>query len=105
MMGITMPGDPHLEPFLEFLREQTEFKYMNQDQWTSFGRFTQEVWATPCLCSQSFVLCSLSFFKLRLDILLQVETDCSNYDESQAWPLLLDNYVEWKLEKAKSKAS
>jgi hypothetical protein len=24
----------------------------------------------------------------------QVKPDCSNFDESQAWPLLLDNYVE-----------
>lgn len=26
----------------------------------------------------------------------QVAADCSNYDESAAWPLLLDNYVEWR---------
>ena len=26
----------------------------------------------------------------------QVEPDCSNYDEGHAWPLLLDNYVEWR---------
>jgi hypothetical protein len=25
----------------------------------------------------------------------QVSPDCSNFDESQAWPLLLDNYVEY----------
>jgi hypothetical protein len=25
----------------------------------------------------------------------QIKPDLSNYDESQAWPLLLDNYVEW----------
>ena len=25
----------------------------------------------------------------------QVKPDLSNYDESQAWPLLLDNFVEW----------
>lgn len=30
---------------------------------------------------------------------LQVKPDFSNYDESQAWPLLLDNYVEWVKEK------
>ena len=24
----------------------------------------------------------------------QVKPDCSNFDEGQAWPLLLDNYVE-----------
>ena len=28
---------------------------------------------------------------------LQVGVDCSNYDEGHAWPLLLDNYVEWLL--------
>ena len=26
----------------------------------------------------------------------QVKPGCENYDESQAWPLLLDNYVEWR---------
>lgn len=26
----------------------------------------------------------------------QVKPDCSNFDEAQAWPLLLDNYVEWR---------
>lgn len=27
--------------------------------------------------------------------LLQLKPDFSNYDENQAWPLLLDNFVEW----------
>ncbi len=27
---------------------------------------------------------------------LQVAPDCSDYDEAQAWPLLLDNYVEYR---------
>ena len=26
----------------------------------------------------------------------QVAADCSNYDDNAAWPLLLDNYVEWR---------
>ncbi len=26
----------------------------------------------------------------------QVSADCGNYDEAAAWPLLLDNYVEWR---------
>ena len=26
---------------------------------------------------------------------LQVEPDLSNFDDSMAWPLLLDNFVEW----------
>ena len=25
----------------------------------------------------------------------QVSPDCSNFDEAEAWPLLLDNYAEW----------
>jgi len=25
-----------------------------------------------------------------------VSADCGNYDEAAAWPLLLDNYVEWR---------
>ena len=30
----------------------------------------------------------------------QVAADCSNYDEGAAWPLLLDNYVEWRRKEA-----
>jgi DCN1-like protein 4/5 len=41
---------------------------MNMDQWTGFLRFCEEV---------------------------EIKPDLSNYDESQAWPLLVDNYVEW----------
>ena len=26
---------------------------------------------------------------------VQVSPDCSNFDEAEAWPLLLDNYAEW----------
>ena len=26
---------------------------------------------------------------------VQVSQDCSNFDEAEAWPLLLDNYAEW----------
>eukprot|EP00850_Spirogloea_muscicola_P018924 SM000179S03396 [mRNA] locus=s179:67585:69392:- [translate_table: standard] len=46
--------------------EQTEYKAMNLDQWMAFLRFCDEV-----------------------------KADISNYDENMAWPLLLDNYVEW----------
>lgn len=51
---------------MEFLQQQTEYKGLNLDQWLGFLRFTEEV--VP---------------------------DCSNYDENAAWPLLMDNYVEW----------
>ena len=30
---------------------------------------------------------------------MQIDSKCSNYDESQAWPLVLDMYVEWRQEK------
>ncbi|KAK9838249.1 hypothetical protein WJX81_000160 [Elliptochloris bilobata] len=68
MLHIALPRtEPHLEPFTRFLLEQSEYKVLSLDQWVGFLRFTQEVAA-----------------------------DCSNYDENTAWPLLLDNYVEWR---------
>ena len=30
----------------------------------------------------------------------QVKPDLSNFDESQAWPVLLDNFVEWSRQRA-----
>lgn len=38
---------------------------------------------------------TLSWFACSGSLCLQIKPDLSNYDESQAWPLLLDNYVEW----------
>lgn len=74
MLGIAMrPDEPHLEPFCAFLQQQTEYKSVNNDQWMGFFRFCQEVSA-----------------------------DCSDYDESSAWPLLLDNYVEWRRQQTAS---
>lgn len=70
MLNLTLKGSPHLEPFLEFLQAQTDYKTINLDQWQGFGRFVHEV-----------------------------KPDCSNYDENQAWPLLMDNYVEWRRER------
>eukprot|EP00891_Asterochloris_glomerata_P000239 jgi/Astpho2/239/Aster-x0015 len=66
MLSVAMPTCKHLEPFTEFLQEQTEYRTINRDQWMGFLRFTQ-----------------------------QVSPDCSNFDEAEAWPLLLDNYAEW----------
>lgn len=67
MLRITLVGNVHLEPFVTFLEQQTEYKTITLDQWQGLGRFTQEV-----------------------------NSNCSNYDESLAWPLLLDMYVEWR---------
>jgi DCN1-like protein 4/5 len=70
MLELVLGNHPHLPTFIQFLQEQKEYKAVNLDQWTAFLRFCNEV-----------------------------KPDFSNYDESQAWPLLLDNYVEWVKEK------
>ncbi len=44
MLHVVLPeGNEHLEPFSRFLKEQTEYKFMNLDQWTSFYRFSEAV--------------------------------------------------------------
>ncbi|KAL3840702.1 hypothetical protein ACJIZ3_025293 [Penstemon smallii] len=62
---------PQVDSFTEFLKIQSDYKVMNMDQWTNFLRFCQEI----------------SF------------PDLQNYDTCQAWPLILDNFVEWMKEK------
>ncbi|KAG6551944.1 hypothetical protein Mapa_006561 [Marchantia paleacea] len=66
MLELVLGPRPHLSNFVQFLQEQTEYKAMNLDQWNAFLRFCDEI-----------------------------KPDLSNYDENQAWPLLLDNFVEW----------
>lgn len=66
MLELVLGGQPHLSSFTKFLQEQKEYKVLTLDQWTSYLRFCEEI-----------------------------NPDLSNYDENQAWPLLLDNYVEW----------
>ena len=41
---------------------------------------------------------------LALDFLQTTDVACSNYDEGGAWPVLVDNFVEW-VKKARAKAS
>ncbi|TMW84547.1 uncharacterized protein [Solanum lycopersicum] len=62
-----------VDSFSEFLKNQTDYKVINVDQWMNFLRFCQEV----------------SF------------PDLENYDLDQAWPVILDNFVEWMREKQK----
>jgi DCN1-like protein 4/5 len=57
----------HLTNFLEFL-QTTSYKSLSLDQWDSFYLFSQSI-----------------------------DLDCSNYDEDSAWPILLDEYVEWRV--------
>lgn len=53
--------------FIEYLKMQTDYKVINMDQWMGFYRFCIEI----------------SF------------PDFSNYDPELAWPLILDNFVDW----------
>mmetsp|Transcript_7247 Transcript_7247/g.18337 ORF Transcript_7247/g.18337 Transcript_7247/m.18337 type:complete len:255 (-) Transcript_7247:380-1144(-) len=56
----------HLPGFLEFLKEQTSYKSINADQWMNL-----------------------------LEFLKTIKLDFSNYDENGAWPVMIDEYVEW----------
>ncbi|KAA3456238.1 DCN1-like protein 4 isoform X1 [Gossypium australe] len=53
--------------FIEYLKIQSDYKVINMDQWMGFFRFCNEI----------------SF------------PDFSNYNPDLAWPLILDNFVEW----------
>ncbi|CAN0899719.1 DCN1-like protein 4 [Linum grandiflorum] len=53
--------------FIEYLKIQSDYKVINLDQWMGFYRFCNEI----------------SFPEL------------SNYDPELAWPIILDNFVEW----------
>ena len=59
---------PHLDKFLEFLNTLPESATISADQWTSFLHFNEAV-----------------------------TLDLEGYDaENGAWPLILDDYVEWR---------
>jgi len=67
MLRLLHEGKPHVAEFCEFVTEgQAEYSRLTLDQWEGFLRFSEEV-----------------------------GEDCAGYDESQAWPLLMDNFVEW----------
>jgi len=57
---------PHTEPLRQFLKEQTTYKSINLDQWMNILEFSRTI-----------------------------KSDLSNYDETSAWPVLLDEYCEW----------
>ncbi|XP_050380505.1 uncharacterized protein LOC126797819 [Argentina anserina] len=60
-----------VDSFVEYLKTQSDYKVINMDQWMGFYRFCDEI-SYP---------------------------DLSNYDPELAWPLILDNFVEWVREK------
>eukprot|EP01034_Spumella_vulgaris_P024489 gene24489-30840_t len=57
---------PHLEFFLQFLTTSTHQR-ITLDQWDSFLQFNHVI-----------------------------KVDLSNHEDDGAWPLLLDDYVEWR---------
>nr|GMD11929.1 DCN1-like protein 4 [Ipomoea batatas] len=58
---------PQVGAFIQYLQTQNEYKVINMDQWMGFYRFCNEI----------------SF------------PDFSNYNPELAWPLVLDNFVDW----------
>lgn len=43
MLSIVMTNQAHLQPFIDFLQHQKEYKFINNDQWMGFYRFSLEV--------------------------------------------------------------
>ncbi|XP_058067552.1 uncharacterized protein LOC131216934 [Magnolia sinica] len=64
---------PQVDSLIDYLKKQNDYKVINMDQWMGFFRFCNEI-KFPSL---------------------------DNYDPDHAWPLVLDNYVEWMREKQK----
>ncbi|XVF89232.1 hypothetical protein PTKIN_Ptkin19aG0113800 [Pterospermum kingtungense] len=62
---------PQVDLLVEYLKVQSDYKVINLDQWVNFLRFCKEI----------------------------TFPDLENYDATQAWPLILDNFVEWMREK------
>ncbi|MCL7045876.1 hypothetical protein MKW94_005186 [Papaver nudicaule] len=58
---------PQVSSLVEYLKCQNDYKVINMDQWMGFFRFCSEI----------------SF------------PDLKNYDADLAWPLILDNFVDW----------
>ncbi|KAK1434026.1 hypothetical protein QVD17_10944 [Tagetes erecta] len=65
VLGSQFPQQVDL--YIQYLKTQIDYKVINMDQWMGFYRFCNEI----------------SF------------PDFSNYDEELAWPLILDNFVDW----------
>ncbi|KAL7616433.1 hypothetical protein Lser_V15G03260 [Lactuca serriola] len=65
VLGSQFPCQVNL--FIRYLKTENRYKVINMDQWMGFYRFCNEI----------------------------SSTDFNNYDKDHAWPLILDNFVEW----------
>jgi len=66
MLELVLPNGPHTKNFGEFLRQSQSYKVINKDQWNCFLEFSRNV-----------------------------KKDLSNYDDNEAWPLLIDEFVDF----------
>ncbi|KAG9325091.1 hypothetical protein KVV02_008563 [Mortierella alpina] len=72
MIGTVMKGRPHEQRFVAYLEAKHPVKVINKDQWYNF-----------------------------LDFSDSIAEDLTNYDPvGSAWPVLLDEYVEWRNEES-----
>ncbi|KAL6078381.1 Defective in cullin neddylation protein [Balamuthia mandrillaris] len=67
-LWLLLMGDrAHTRSFASFVQQQTDYKVINKDQWSTFFEFSRSI-----------------------------NEDFSNYDANSAWPVLFDDYVEWR---------
>src|SRR3989338_8173735 len=67
---------PHTDLFIAFLNSQNSIQTINLDQWMLF-----------------------------LDFSLSVGADFSSYDPNEAWPVLLDDFVQWSKQQTELRLS
>jgi DCN1-like protein 4/5 len=66
MLEIVLPDGAFAQQFARFLRSQTDYRKVNADQWACFLRFSREV-----------------------------RPDLGNAADNPAWPVIIDNFVEF----------
>jgi len=66
LLGLLLPTGQHISRIRQFLSEQTEYKVINMDQWLGF-----------------------------LEVSRSIDENFGNLLEDDAWPSILDAYVEW----------
>ncbi|EOA36192.1 hypothetical protein CARUB_v10010104mg [Capsella rubella] len=94
VMGSTFRAQ--VDYFVEYLKIQNDYKVINMDQWMGLYRFCNEV-CFPILLSPDLAASSANsncFYHVQISF-----PDMGNYNPELAWPLVLDNFVEWILEK------
>ncbi|KAB1281912.1 DCN1-like protein 4 [Camelus dromedarius] len=67
------PGESEINSSYFSLHQQSKYKVINKDQWCNVLEFSRTI-----------------------------NLDLSNYDEDGAWPVLLDEFVEWYKDKQMS---